>query len=317
MVRWTMPGLASLLALGLIAPVNGAPATGTSAAAGSASGHRVVYQADPDGDGETQVYTLTLDNPRAVAVTEGPAKNPTISRTGDIFYTRYITPMWGRITKMYHYQWPDGPEMGVTKNELADEYDPCISRDGMILAFTAGRYYQPQVGPQTSAMELIAYKRPFEQQKQLTTSANVESSPATDANGIWIYYSVELPGSIMEVWRANFETGKSERVAGLEGEVKTNCSAPTVDGKNRWVAYESLRDGNSEIYIKDLTSNKETRLTNDESWDGDPALTEDGSMLVFVSDRDGDRELYVMARDGSGLRQLTENTFADDAPMVQ
>ncbi|HYE79540.1 MAG TPA: hypothetical protein VEI97_16255 [bacterium] len=320
MVRQTLPGLALLLTLGLLTPAAGAPgakASAPGAAKGVPSDRRVVYQADPDGDGQVQIFTLTLNAPRPVAVTEGPAKSPTIARTGDVFYTRYITPMWGRITKMYHYQWPDGPEVGVTTNELADEHDPCISRDGGVLAFISLRYFQPTVGPQTSATELIAYKRPFEKQRQLTVAANVESNPAVDADGTWIYYTVTFQDGHTEVWRSNFHNSKAERIAGLEDGKITECHQPAVDGKNRWCAYASTRDGNSEIYVKDLTTMKETRLTNAESWDGEPAMSEDGHHIVFVSDRDGDKELFVMNRDGSDVRQLTENSFADDAPMVQ
>lgn len=36
--------------------------------------------------------------------------------------------------------------------------------------------------------------------------------------------------------------------------------------------------------------------------------------IAFVSDRDGDKEIYVMNADGSGLSQLTDNDYADGAP---
>lgn len=36
--------------------------------------------------------------------------------------------------------------------------------------------------------------------------------------------------------------------------------------------------------------------------------------IAFQSDRDGDKEIYVMNGDGSGLINLTDNLADDDAP---
>ena len=49
-----------------------------------------------------------------------------------------------------------------------------------------------------------------------------------------------------------------------------------------------------------------------------PDFSPDGSLIVFVSERDGDRELYVMnAIDGSNVVQLTHNTAVDYRPRWQ
>jgi TolB protein len=41
--------------------------------------------------------------------------------------------------------------------------------------------------------------------------------------------------------------------------------------------------------------------------DGSPVLSPDGRRIAFVSERDGNRQIYVMNADGSGLRRLTRN----------
>src|SRR5262245_52391543 len=38
--------------------------------------------------------------------------------------------------------------------------------------------------------------------------------------------------------------------------------------------------------------------------------------IVFVSDRDGDNEIYAMRSDGTGVVQLTVNTASDTEPAV-
>jgi Tol biopolymer transport system component len=46
----------------------------------------------------------------------------------------------------------------------------------------------------------------------------------------------------------------------------------------------------------------------------DPSWSPDGEWIAFVSNRDGDPEIYVMHSDGSGIRQLTHNNWPDYAP---
>ncbi len=45
-----------------------------------------------------------------------------------------------------------------------------------------------------------------------------------------------------------------------------------------------------------------------------PAWSPDGRKLAFVSDRDGNSEVYVMNADGSGQRNLTRNAAFDADP---
>ncbi len=48
-------------------------------------------------------------------------------------------------------------------------------------------------------------------------------------------------------------------------------------------------------------------------WDAD--WPPDGSEIAFVSDRDGDAEIYLMRADGSDVRQLTTNQVGDGIPV--
>jgi TolB protein len=45
-----------------------------------------------------------------------------------------------------------------------------------------------------------------------------------------------------------------------------------------------------------------------------PAWSPDGTKLAFMSNRDGDQEIYVVNRDGSGLRRLTHHPSIDVTP---
>ena len=56
------------------------------------------------------------------------------------------------------------------------------------------------------------------------------------------------------------------------------------------------------------------RLTNHYALDYNAAFSPDGKRIAFVSERDGNLELYVMNRDGSGLVRLTKEFALDDHP---
>ena len=56
-----------------------------------------------------------------------------------------------------------------------------------------------------------------------------------------------------------------------------------------------------------------TQLTDNEADDNSPSWLQDGR-ISFISDRDGDLEIYVMNSDGSGVTQLTHNQASDSMP---
>jgi Tol biopolymer transport system component len=58
----------------------------------------------------------------------------------------------------------------------------------------------------------------------------------------------------------------------------------------------------------------QTRLTTDPARDADPAWAPDGRRLVFVSDRDGNPELYLMAPDGTAQTRITNDPGNDLVP---
>lgn len=92
------------------------------------------------------------------------------------------------------------------------------------------------------------------------------------------------------------------------------CQAVVRPDLSGLIAFYSDRDGNPEIYLLDADADWSlTRLTTDPAFDGVPALSPDGTKILFETTRGGGQtEIYVMNADGTGLTNLTHNPGGSD-----
>jgi len=68
------------------------------------------------------------------------------------------------------------------------------------------------------------------------------------------------------------------------------------------------------IVIPESNEYEITQITFEPSYESQPAWSPDGSKIAFVSDRDGNKEIYVMDANGSGQQRLTYNSCDDIEP---
>jgi TolB protein len=73
-----------------------------------------------------------------------------------------------------------------------------------------------------------------------------------------------------------------------------------------WPLYSSW-----DIYAADADGANLTRLTDNDAYDAECAISPDGRRIVFTSLRDGDLDLYVMDADGRNVRRLTDASGYD------
>ena len=72
-----------------------------------------------------------------------------------------------------------------------------------------------------------------------------------------------------------------------------------------------------DIWVRDATGQTWTQLTRGAMWDRQPAWTPDGTALVFVSDREGQDDLYRLSvAQPTMVQRLTTNTAPDLEPTV-
>ena len=116
----------------------------------------------------------------------------------------------------------------------------------------------------------------------------------------------------------------------MSGMLATNCPATAnpeqidadSDGtgdacESLKIAFQSMRDGNPEIYVMNADGSDPKRLTIEAADDYTPVFSPDGEKIAFTSERDGDQEIYIMNPDGTDQVNLTINAADDRAPDFQ
>ena len=98
---------------------------------------------------------------------------------------------------------------------------------------------------------------------------------------------------------------------------RVTCTAPPLTGPNR-IAFQSDRDGFTEIYTMSPTGSGQTRVTQDELVDGSPSFAPDGQTIAFVQtldggpDEGGTSDIATVGADGSEETFLTETGLETD-----
>jgi Tol biopolymer transport system component len=73
-------------------------------------------------------------------------------------------------------------------------------------------------------------------------------------------------------------------------------------------------DATNDVWMVNADGSGLHRLTSNPAFDFDPALSPDGAMIAFRSERDGNTEVYVMHADGSNQRNLSSDGANDWGP---
>ncbi|HLA41806.1 MAG TPA: hypothetical protein VJZ27_00125 [Aggregatilineales bacterium] len=213
-------------------------------------------------------------------------------------------------------------------------YAPTLSPDGEHLAFVF-----TFKAPPTIYLAQLDGSQP----RHLTTTAGYSIQPAWSPNGEWIAYSASSSG-FYELYRIRADGSERQRMT--RSFYSEWHPAWSPDGQ--WIAFESDRSGNREIFVISADSKVEDtsgaalgelrsddvfatdemstlrrsqqeiisgeRLTYSPGYDWNPQWSPDGRWIAFVSDRDGNPEIYRMRVDGSDITRLTHDPGKDQMP---
>ncbi len=147
--------------------------------------------------------------------------------------------------------------------------------------------------------------------KRLTHEKNKwDNSPAWSPDGKKIVFSRAYRDADKnwkkELWIMNSDGSEQTQIKSLKG------GGPyfTKDGR---IVFHS-ENQKSWISIANIDGSDLIQLTDNEAEEQHPEVSPDGKQIAFMSNRDGNHEIYVMNIDGSNQKRLTNNDVDDWYP---
>jgi len=155
----------------------------------------------------------------------------------------------------------------------------------------------------TGAKELHVMDYDGNGPRKLTDLRSISLSPAWARDGSKIVFT--------SFWKRNpglflLDLKGPSRLKRLLPGFSPLCSGGTWSADGKWIAFSASLDGNTELFrVLASGEGRPERLTKNWSIDVSPSWSPDGKGIVFVSDRAGRPDLYILQVEAGKLRRLT------------
>lgn len=252
-------------------------------------------------DGTTIVYTRwngdnwDIDahrNGKTESVSSDPAQDldPRVSANGDVV-------VWSRYSGESYdiYQRKDGKTTPVATS-AADETVPDISADGKTIVYTYD---------DTSKRQGFDIHRCRDGKcEALTTDWPVDNDPKLSGDGERVFFRRKVDFDGGDIWMHQADGSLKQLTFDPHQE-----SDLTVSGDGQMLAWsqQKTRESDSDLFVYDLKSGKSEKIGEPSIDEGDPALSGDGSTLVYT--RGGKSKSDLMLREGGKTVTLTNGGF--------
>ncbi|MGD9590212.1 MAG: LpqB family beta-propeller domain-containing protein [Pyrinomonadaceae bacterium] len=201
----------------------------------------------------------------------------------------------------------DGGTAQLLVSHPATEGRPAYSPDGRYLAFISNR---------TGNGDIYVLDLSSGGVRRLTFDDGFEGLDAWSRDGAWIYYSSNIRdiAGMNDIFRVA-ATGGTPMQVSADRYTTEFAASPTADGSfifavrgigaGQWWRRGRSHIDESELWLR--TGDRYTQLTERGAKQMWPMATADGSRVYFVSDRNGNQNIWVWQRGGQ-QRQLTNFT---------
>ncbi len=162
------------------------------------------------------------------------------------------------------------------------------------------------VSSRTGHKELYVCDMDGKNIRQVTKDRSIVVGPRWTPNGKQVIYTSYKRG-----YPNLYLTGRARPLASYAGLNTGGAVSP--DGKT--LALILSRDGNPELYLKNLRTGSLHRMTTTRRGnEASPTWSPDGRYIAYVSDTSGSPQIYIISRNGGRPRRLTSTGSQNVAP---
>jgi TolB protein len=142
-------------------------------------------------------------------------------------------------------------------------------------------------------------------------NASATAEPAEAPSAGWVLFTAGAPLH-RSIWATRpGSPGQAVKVTD-DGE---DAADPAVSPDGRLLAYRSHRDGQWDLYLRDLTTGQLRRLTETAAYEGNPTWSPDGHWIAYDALTGGDLDVWILSIDpGRTPIQLTNHPGIDRQP---
>jgi len=299
------------------------------------SPYKIVFASNRDGN--AQIYLMNADGSNQTRLTnnstndESPMWSPDNTRI--LFQSDRDNPYSG-AAEIYVMN-SDGTAQTRLTNNTQDDSCPVWSPDGSKVVFQSARndlYYQVYVMNADGTNQV-----------NISSGTTNEGQPSWSPDGTKIAFTSERdhPGT-PSIYVMNADGSNQTRLTFSSSEIRDEQPVWSPDGTK--IAFVSTRDSvveswqetddeggmvqrsavrtNKEVYVMNADGSNQVRLTNNLENDDSPGWSNDGTKIIFRSERERDwcdpiQQVWIMNADGGNQIDISNNWFGDYCPSWQ
>jgi TolB protein len=264
---------------------------------------------DSDRDGERMSGTVENRGVKEIYISDYDGENQKRVTTGR---SLNITPKWSPDARSIAYtSYRHGPPNIFISNiyqgtleELtkgsAENWLPAWSPDGTRIAFSS---------PRDGNAEIYVVNRDGSNLRRITNNPGIDTTPTWSPTGTQIAFVSDRSGA-PQIY-----------IVGADGLGLQKVTSESYADRPTWspapyneIAFTSRTGPGNDIKVKDLASGQVRQLTFGEGTNESPAFAPNGRHIAFMSTRSGKSQIFIIARDGKNLKQITRsgNNFQPD-----
>ena len=224
---------------------------------------------------------------------------------------------------IFEYNLETKTEKQLTQS-TAHEENPSYSPDGKKLLYTSTEEDHREVEYERKLRDIYVMDLETKRSLNLTTNGADDWAPSYSPQGKLIVFisdradlrEVPFYKRFGNVYLMENDGRFQMQLCDTSANDGSPCIAPGSREDNGTIYFDSDCSGSKAIYSMDFKGGNLRQITfNPQANDATPSVSPSGDKIAFISDRDGNYEIYMMNRDGSAQQRLTSNPADDLHPV--